>query len=198
MSLYPADPSISPLDSIAAVFEATLWWTTPILADFINSFFYVVVSDSELITLKNFPPFGLWYIIWDCKGTFFNFSMSISRCFRSFSPLTSYSNEIFVFVVALAKFFTSIVLLSFRRFWSSFLNSNALWSIILASTLRPTTSSLRMLAKSSDNFSGLTTFTFPLVASTTRLRTYSFELSPLMVTMLTDTFFSLALMATSS
>lgn len=94
--------------------------------------------------------------------------------------------------MALANCLTKMVLLSFRNAGYSLRKTKALCSMIFASTFKPMTSSLRIFAKSSDNFSGLTTLMFPLVASTTSPSTSNLELSPLMVMMLTDTFLLLA------
>lgn len=124
--------------------------------------------------------------------------MSISIKVRSSSSLTSYSKDTLVFEVAFANYLTKIVLLSFRFLGSSFLKTSALCNMILVSTFKPTTSSFKILAKSSDSFSGFTTFTLPFVYSTTLDKIYSFELSPFIVTMFIPTFFYFADKATSS
>ena len=168
------------------------------LASFFIYFCQVVVSDYELITLKNFPPLGLVQTICDWNGTFFNFYTSIYKNLRSSSFLISYQKDILVLVVAFANYLIIIVLLSFKALSSQFLKSNALCNMILTSTFKPTTQSLRILAKSSESFSGFTTLIFPLVAQTTLLKIYSFELYPLIVIMFTETFFNFAQFAISS
>jgi hypothetical protein len=155
----------SPAPYKAAVCEVILWWTTPKLAYFFIYDWSMVVSQVDETTLRYFAPFVLVYYIWAWKGTVFKLERSIDFADNSSYPLTSYSNEILVFLVAFARSRSNILPYSLRLLTASFLNFIVLWSKTFILTLIPTTSSLRTFAKSSDSFSGLTTFMFPLVIS---------------------------------
>jgi len=151
----------------------------------------LVVSITLVNTLKSLSPFSDSYSMIAWKGTVFKEAVWIFWRARSTFGFNPYYMVVCVLIVALPTSLTKVVPSS-ETPSSSFLNRRALWILTTSLILVPTTSSLRIDAKSFPISWGVTIFTFPAVCSANLERISSLHPSPLMVTTEIVTPFSLA------